>query len=75
MWPFSTIKNKIVSLTRTTVKMELEGESITFLSAKALVEMFDMRLARIETEALTRIDDLEQQVESLKRELGRKHED
>lgn len=75
MWPFSTIKNKIVALTRTTVKMELEGESITFLSAKALVEMFDMRLARIETEALTRIDDLEQQVESLKRELGRKHED
>ena len=75
MWPFSIIKNKIVSLTRTTVKMELEGESITFLSAKALVEMFDMRLARIETEALTRIDDLEQQVESLKRELERKHED
>lgn len=65
MWPFSSIRQKIITLTQLTVREELRGESLTFLSAKNLVEIFDMRLTRMETEYLVRLDALEERIQAL----------
>lgn len=65
MWPFSLFRQKIVSLSQITVREELKGESLTFLSAKNLVEIFDMRLTRMETDYLVRLDKLEERIEAL----------
>ena len=65
MWPISFFKSRLAAFTQHTVRQEREQNALNYQAAKNLVDVLEMKIARLETDILTRLDDLEERVQSL----------
>lgn len=60
-------KTKVANVARQAAKDELNGKSVTYVSARAKFQTYDMRLAQLETNLLVRLDEIEQRLERLEK--------
>ncbi|MAK60617.1 MAG: hypothetical protein CMK09_06535 [Ponticaulis sp.] len=65
MWPISAFKAKLITLTQHTVRQELTQHSINYQAAKNLIDVLEMKVARMETELVVRMDELDQRIREL----------
>ena len=65
MWPFSNIKSRLVALVQHNVRVELNQHSVNYQAAKNLIEVLEMQLARLETDVVRRLDDIEERLQAI----------
>lgn len=65
MWPFSYIKSRLVALVQHNVRVELNQHSVNYQAAKNLIEVLEMQLARLETDVVRRLDDIEERLQAI----------
>ena len=70
MWPLYYFKSRLAAFIQHTVRIELQQKSMSYASAKNLVDVIDMQVSRMETDTLKRLDELENRLEALEVKLS-----